>query len=216
MTRVTRFTCSLECGHQIEWDDDPERPGADWPHVGRMAHCPECASDQEIVGIDPEQLEVMTETLSESLPYLIDAGLYGIVWQAGDEVTVFYDAAPEPTDTTSMASETPANITSPTTLPDSHLRKRHGKPRAQITPNRRAKTTASITTKTVRPASQPHLPNASLYPYLASALVGGLCRRALARATNWRGGWACGQWNTTFRPPKKMMTLLCERAPELK
>jgi hypothetical protein len=56
-----------------------------------MAYCSECRSDQEIVSVDPEQVEIMTETLSEGSPYLTDAGPYGLAWQASDEGSVFYD-----------------------------------------------------------------------------------------------------------------------------
>ena len=49
---MSKITCTLECGHEIAWHDEPHHPGADLPFVGRVVWCPECESDQEVVELD--------------------------------------------------------------------------------------------------------------------------------------------------------------------
>ncbi|GEM_PF-6031922 len=59
---ATEITCKLECGHSIQWGENPETPGADLPWVGRVAWCPECESDREIVECDPDVVDIRTIT----------------------------------------------------------------------------------------------------------------------------------------------------------
>ena len=62
---MKNFICILECGHEIQWTENPFTPGADLPHVGRIVFCQDCEEDQEVVRILPEEITVETIIINE-------------------------------------------------------------------------------------------------------------------------------------------------------
>lgn len=78
---MSGFTCTLECGHQVSWQEDALTPGAHLPSNGILAWCAECAQDQAIEECEPRQVDVdrMAYTSGEVAVIFYDtrSGTYG-------------------------------------------------------------------------------------------------------------------------------------------
>ena len=52
------IACELECGHIIDWGENPSIPGACIPWSGLAIYCPECEQNKDIVVVIPSQIEI--------------------------------------------------------------------------------------------------------------------------------------------------------------
>jgi len=102
---ATKINCILKCGHEIEWGENTETPGADLPHVGRMVWCNECQTEKEIADCDPANVIDETEAIGDKFDtqihtfYSLRDGSWGYavssveggIWGESDDVTGFED-----------------------------------------------------------------------------------------------------------------------------
>jgi hypothetical protein len=58
---MTKLLVLLECGHQIQWSEEPETPYASLPFIGGTAWCDECESDEEITDVTPDVVYIGME-----------------------------------------------------------------------------------------------------------------------------------------------------------
>lgn len=86
---MAAFMITLECGHEVEWQEAPGDGGA--PVVDLPIYCHICGNDQEIVECNPEQYVIETLTLSDQEPQQSHSPYGG--WTAGEKVTIFYDTS---------------------------------------------------------------------------------------------------------------------------
>lgn len=84
---MAAFTMTLECGHEMQWQEEPGSGGG--PVVGNAVYCAGCSVDQLIEECDPRQFSVETITLTDTEPQQ-SASPYG-GYTVGTKATIFYD-----------------------------------------------------------------------------------------------------------------------------
>ena len=85
------FELELECNHAACWKEHPA-DGGGIPYPGLTVYCEECGEDREIVNIEPQEIVMFTETLTENAPSITDAGASGWATTDGTNAVIVADA----------------------------------------------------------------------------------------------------------------------------